>query len=103
MRASKSTLVKSALVAAVAAGALAATSVSAATTVVCNRWNECWKVHEKYTFYPPDFRIVYHDDAWYGANEKDARWHWLKDPDNDKGWYDKDGVWHAWADTPTPP
>jgi len=99
MRISKSAVVKSALIAAVGAAALAATGAGAATStyVVCNRWDECWRVHERYTTYPADARIVWHDDAWYSAHQRDARWHWLKDPDDDHGWYDKDGAWHSFA------
>jgi hypothetical protein len=103
MRVSKSTLVKGALLAAFAAGTLAASSATAASYVVCNRWGECWKVKEKYTTYPADVGVVWHDDAWYTAHEHDAHWRWLNNPDNDKGWYDKDGAWHPFADAAPPP
>ncbi|MHB8528794.1 MAG: hypothetical protein ACYC8V_04685 [Caulobacteraceae bacterium] len=99
MRASHSGILKGVLVAAVAAGALAASNAGAATKtyVVCNRWDECWRVHEHYTTYPSDVGVVWHDDAWYAAHEHDTHWHWLNDPANDHGWYDKDGVWHPFA------
>ena len=102
MTVSKTALATGVLIASIAAGTLAATSASAASTVVCNRWNECWRVHERYTAYPADARIVFHDDAWYEKHQHDAQWRWQKDPDNDKGWYDKDGAWHSFADTPPP-
>jgi|GEM_PF-2317562 len=102
MTVSKTALATGVMIASIAAAALAATSASAATTVVCNRWNECWKVHERYTTYPADARIVFHDDAWYVKHQHDTRWRWQKDPDNDHGWYDKDGAWHPFADTPPP-
>jgi hypothetical protein len=98
----KSTLINGALIAVMAAGTLAATSAAAASYVVCNRWNECWRVKDRYTFYPSDARIVWHDDAWWDEHQKDTNWRWMKDPDNDQGWYDKDGAWHPYADTPPP-
>ncbi|MDQ2762193.1 MAG: hypothetical protein M3Y22_01445, partial [Pseudomonadota bacterium] len=82
MTASKSALMGAAI-AAVAAGTLAASSAAAASYVVCNRYDECWRVHEKYTFYPADERVVYHDDAWYAQHQHDAHWRWLADPTND--------------------
>jgi hypothetical protein len=90
------------MVAAMAAGTLAASTASAANYVVCNRYDECWKVHEKYTRYPADERIVFHDDAWYDAHQHDAHMRWLSDPANDAGFYDKDGAWHVFADAPAP-
>lgn len=40
-------LLKSALVAAVAAGSLAASVARADTYVVCNKWNDCWTAHDR--------------------------------------------------------
>jgi hypothetical protein len=97
MKPAKPTVLKSTLAAVVAIGALAATAAKADSYVVCNRWNECWRVHDKYSDYPPDARIVIHDDAWRAAHEHDTHWRWLSDPSDDHGWYDKDGNWHAFA------
>ena len=94
MKAFKPTLLKSALVAAVAAGALAATTARADSVVVCNRWNDCWRVHDRYSDYPADVGVVFHDEAWRAAHEHDAAWHWLNDQADDHGWYDRDGNWH---------
>ena len=102
MRKSKTGLVMGTMIAAITAGTLAASSASAATYVVCNRYDECWKVHERYTTYPADLHVVWHDDAWYAAHEHDAHWRWLADPSDDHGFYDKDGVWHPFADVPHP-
>ena len=73
--------------------AAAADTVST-TYVVCNRYDECWRVHHRYA-YPSDEGIVVHDSDWYAAHQQDARWHWLHDPDDDRGWYDADGTWRS--------
>ncbi len=105
MRISLSLLGAGALVATLAAGSLAVSGASAQTVVVpaakvyvvCNRYNECWRVHQRYTFYPADERIVYRDDAWWARHEHDKVWRELPDPSDDHGWYDSDGNWHAYA------
>jgi hypothetical protein len=102
MRVSKSALITGAMIAAMAAGTLAASSAAAANYVVCNRYDECWKVHEKYTAYPSDERIVWHDDAWYSQHQHDAQWKWRNDPTDDHGFYDKDGAWQPFADASPP-
>jgi hypothetical protein len=86
------------------AGALVASSVAAASSsyVACNRYDECWKVHEKYTRYPADERIVIRDSGWYDSHQHDAQVRWLSDPANDAGYYDKDGAWQPFSDAPTP-
>ncbi len=93
----KSVLVTGAALAALTAGTLAASSASAAKYVVCNRYNECWRVTQKYTEYPADMGVVYHDDTWWTAHDKDAQYRILADPTSDRGWYDKDGDWHPFA------
>jgi len=107
MRVSKTALVTGAVIAAMAAATLAASSAGAETKtttyVVCNKWDECWRVHEKYTTYPSDARIVWHDDAWRDRHEHDTHFHWLSDPADDHGWYDKDGSWRPFADAPAHP
>jgi hypothetical protein len=97
MKTAKPMLIKSALAAVVAVGALTATTARADSYVVCNSWNECWRVHDRYTDYPPDVGIVYHDEAWRAAHEHDTHWRWLADPSDDHGWYDRDGNWHPFA------
>lgn len=76
---------------------LTATAASAKSYVVCNQWDECWKVHRHDIKFPGDVHIVFHDDAWYAAHEHDAHVRWLADPTTDEGWYDQDGVWHAFG------
>lgn len=100
MKLSKTSLVTGALAGIIAAMSMASSSMAATTTyVVCNRWDECWRVHEHYKTYPSDVRVVYHDEAWWAAHEHDKDWHYrlLTDPSDDHGWYDKDGVWHPFA------
>ncbi|HEY2177838.1 MAG TPA: hypothetical protein VGH15_04590 [Caulobacteraceae bacterium] len=100
MTLSKSLLVKGAMAGLVSAGVLAiSTAAVAKTYVVCNQYDECWRVHEHYTTYPADVKIVYHDDAWWATHEHDTHVHYrlLADPTDDHGWYDKDGVWHPFA------
>ncbi len=96
---SKSSLVNGVLVAVIAAGTLAATSAAAKSYVVCND-NQCWRVHEKYTNYPADVHVTFHDDAWYAKHQHDTQWHFQADPTDDHGWYDKDGTWHAFEPHP---
>jgi hypothetical protein len=42
-----------------------------------------------------DQKIIIHDGDWYEAHQGDARWHWLNDPADDRGWYDRDGNWRS--------
>ena len=104
MRVSKSAILAGVMMTAMAAGTLLASGAAAAPNnyVVCNRYDECWKVHEKYTRYPSDERIVFRDSAWYDAHQHDAKVRWLSDPANDAGYYDKDGAWRPFADDPHP-
>jgi hypothetical protein len=77
-------------------GSLASTAASAdavtTTYVVCNRFDECWRVHHHYT-YPSSVGIVYHDAGWWDTNRADTQYHFLADPDNDRGYYDEAGTW----------
>jgi hypothetical protein len=64
------------------------------TYVACNQYDECWRVHQRYV-YPGDQQIVIHDSDWYDAHQNDANVHWMSDPSDDRGWYDRDEHWHA--------
>lgn len=79
-------------------GPLASTTASAdtvtSTSVVCNRFDQCWRVHHHYT-YPPSVGVVYHDADWWDANQADTRYHFRADPDNDRGYYDEAGTWRS--------
>jgi hypothetical protein len=64
---------KSLLGAAVGAGVLAISAMSASAAVVCSG-NVCWHTHERYT-YPPEARIVVHEDNWHWGPEVTVREH----------------------------
>ncbi len=94
------------VVLAATAGAAAISSSATAATksyVVCNQWNECWKVKEHVTSYPADVHVIYRDESWWAQHDHDAQWRELPDPTDDNGWYDKDGAWHAFATSPPQP
>jgi hypothetical protein len=87
----KSALLTGALMSAVVGGALAMTSTTASADVACNRWGECWTVHDHYTNYPADLGVVFHDDAWRAAHHR--HFHWRADRPDDHGYYSH-GAWH---------
>lgn len=73
----------------------AATAQPVATTyVACNQYGECWRVHERYA-YGPAAPIIYYNSDWYETHRTDEHVRWLPDPDNDRGYYDREGHWHA--------
>jgi hypothetical protein len=72
----------------------AATAQPAARSyVACNQYGECWRVHARYA-YGPAAPITYYNSDWYDSHQTDEHVHWLADPDNDRGYYDRDGRWH---------
>jgi hypothetical protein len=79
-------------------GSLVATPAAAdpasTTYVVCNQYNECWRVHHRY-HYSTDEQITFHDSAWYDSHHDDAQWHWMSDPSDDRGYYDRDSNWRS--------
>lgn len=85
----KTWLASAAMVGAVASGAWAASAVSASADVACNRWHECWHVHDRYTDYPANVGVVFHDDGWRAGRH----YHWRTDR-FDHGYY-RNGVWIA--------
>jgi len=64
------------------------------TYVACNQDGECWRVHQRYA-YGADAPITYYNSAWYDAHQHDEHVRWLSDPENDRGYYVRDGSWHA--------
>jgi hypothetical protein len=86
----KTALVKGALIAAVAGGTLV-TAASASADVVCNRWGECWRVHDRLD-YPTTLGMIFHDDSWADAH-RHGHWRWREDR-FDRGYY-RNGVWIA--------
>ncbi|HEX3917492.1 MAG TPA: hypothetical protein VHW60_09160 [Caulobacteraceae bacterium] len=79
----RSALLKGAMVAAVVGGTMVATAASA--DVACNRFHECWHVHDRLT-YPTGLGIIFHGDTWHGRG-----YHWRRDR-ADHGYY-RNGVW----------
>ena len=69
-------------------------NADSATYVACNQYGDCWRVHERYA-YGPDAPITYYNSDWYDAHHGDEHVHWRSDPENDRGYYDRDGNWHA--------
>ena len=77
--------------------AMAPTASSAQTIdrsyVACNSYGECWRVHHLYA-YGEAAPITYYNSDWYDAHQRDEHIHWLSDPDDDHGYYDRDAHWH---------
>jgi hypothetical protein len=89
----KSKLIKSAMIAAMAAGTVIATASVASADVACNRFGECWRVRDHYTNYPSNLGVVFHDEAWW-AGHPHGRWHMRADRQDDHGYYNH-GAWRA--------
>ena len=62
--------------------------------VACNQYGDCWRVHHRYA-YGSDAPITYYNSDWYDAHQGDQQVHWHPDPENDRGYYDRGGDWHA--------
>ena len=80
-------------------GASAIPTAASADTVVktyvaCNQYGDCWRVRDRYA-YGADAPITYYNSDWYDAHRADEHIHWRSDPDNDRGYYDRDGSWHS--------
>ena len=67
---------------------------AAGTYVACNQFGDCWRVHRVYA-YGADAPITYYNSDWYTAHQSDAHVHWVADPADDRGYYDRDAHWHA--------
>ena len=81
---------------AIAGATLMAPTVSSAqpvegTYVACNQYGDCWRVHRRYA-YGADAPITYYNSDWYDAHQNDEHIHWLADPADDRGYYDRDGT-----------
>jgi hypothetical protein len=77
-------LTKTLASAAIGAGLIAASAVSASAAIVCSG-NVCWHTHETYD-YPPDARVTVHEDDWkwgpqerYTFREHEGRGYWRGD------------------------
>jgi hypothetical protein len=78
---------KSALMLGVLAAGMALSATAASADVACNRWGECWHVHDRLA-YPSNLGVVWHPEGWRGRHS-----HWRQDR-ADHGYY-RNGVWVA--------
>ena len=83
-------------VAAVLAVGVVAIPTTASADVACNSGGECWHVQRHYTEYPTGIGIHFYGDDWRRAHEHDTHFHWMKDRDDDRGYYER-GEWHVFA------
>ena len=83
-----------ALAVALGTGALIAGTSTASADVACNRYGECWRVQDRYSNYPHGLGVHFYGDDWREAHRHDRHYHWLKDRDDDHGYYSH-GRWHA--------
>jgi hypothetical protein len=70
--------------AALGAGLLAGSAISASAAIVCSG-NVCWHTHETHA-YPPDAKVIIHEDNWragpedkYVFREHEGRGYWRDD------------------------
>lgn len=73
---------------------VASAETSTKTYVACNPDGDCWRVHQRYS-YPSEQRIVIHEGDWYDAHRNDEHVHWVNDPTDERGYYERGGRWHA--------
>jgi hypothetical protein len=71
------------------AAAVVATAAPASAYVACNRYGDCWRVHERYD-YRPAWGIRVYDDNWRWAARDNHRYRWR---DYNRGYYGRGGVW----------
>jgi len=82
---------------AIAGASLMVPTVSSAqpsSYVACNADGACWRVHRVWA-YGEAAPIRYYNSDWYAAHQHDDHVRWLADPADDRGYYERDGRWHA--------
>jgi len=62
--------------------------------IACNQYNQCWRVHRRYA-YGEVAPITYYNADWYETHRTDERIRWLPDPQDDRGYYDREGTWRS--------
>jgi len=87
-------LATSALMAVIAVGALAVTTVSASAATVCNSNGECWQTHQRYKTYPTTLGVHFYTDRWARRHHTDHKYQWRDKQNDDRGYYDH-GNWHT--------
>jgi hypothetical protein len=92
----KKSLRTGAFAVALAAGAMVAATTIASADVACNGYGECWHTGQRFgvTVYPPELGIQFYGDDWRESHRNDAKYKWMKDPDDEHGYYSH-GEWHA--------
>lgn len=75
------------LIAIAGAATVALTATSASAYIVCNRYGECWHVHNRYEYHP-EFGLVIHDDNWRWRGHDRYRWR-----EHEGRGYWRNGVW----------
>lgn len=78
------------LLAGAAAALMTLSGVSADARVVCNSYDECWRVNDNYT-YPPQYGFGVHDDAWFLHDHGHS--HYRRRDMRDHRGYWHNGVW----------
>jgi hypothetical protein len=74
------------------AATTAPSSGAASPEVACNRWNECWRVHERFENYPAFVGVVFHDDRW-ASHHTGLAWRWRPER-RERGYY-MNGIWRT--------
>ena len=90
MTATKTNVLKGAVLAALMGGTFLAASAPASAAVVRNRWGECWRVNNTYR-YPARARIVIRSERWVHAH---PHYRWRANHDGRGYW--RNGRWHNW-------
>jgi hypothetical protein len=85
----KAALATGAMAAVMTAGVLA-TATPASADVACNRYGECWRVHDRTITYPGELGVTFHEDAWWDTHHPHG-YHWRHDHDG-HGYY-RHGIW----------
>lgn len=73
----------------VSAAALIGTAEVASARIVCNRYGDCWRTHDRYD-YRPAWGLRVYDDNWRWDARDDRRYRWR---DYHRGYYGRGGVW----------
>jgi len=76
------------------APAIAAADAAEQSYVACNQSGDCWRVHQRYA-YGDAAPVTYYNADWYDAHRSDANIHWRDNPRDDRGYYERNGEWHA--------
>ncbi len=75
------------LIAIAGAATVALTATSASAYIVCNRFGECWHVHNNYV-YRPEFGLVIHPDNWRWRSHEHYVWR-----EHEGRGYWRNGIW----------